>query len=728
MSPDSEGHTLSRRFGIAILVFTVLFAALMGRFFQLQIVQGDELQQRAREAITTTERLPARRGEIRDRNGEVLARNVPKHRLTILPSALRDPEVRSAVLSRIAAVLTLPREEREALEGELVARLDDGRAGQRIELGRELVSATCPRDGAALELLPPEDQARGVLYCQECGITHETLAADAARCPHDRQSLTWDADRHNAVCGRCKASFVSAPVCPNDGSLLAATGHNLGCPTCKRRYSDEVAVIRTSRHELPGIRVETEMMREYPHRFMASHVLGYMNLVTREDQEESPGVYPLNARVGRIGVERAFEDVLRGVAGEAAYVSGGDGGLSRDFRAAEDGATVWLTIDARLQREVRQAMRYQRSGAAVAVDPRTGEILAMYSTPGFDPNAWSGRLSAAQWEETNQNPYNPLINKAVTPYAPGSVYKIVTALAFLREGLATPEDTIHCPGHYDFGGRRFHCHQRNGHGYMNMAAALKYSCDVYFYRMGERLGMDRMAVWGKRFGFGMATGIEVNERVGRVPTREWHATTPLGFMPGHTLSTSIGQGALLGSPLQVARSYIPILNDGSLLTTRLVSKVERADGTVERFLPVEEWRIEGTPEEYALIRDALVRVVNEPGGTGPAAALDAVIVAGKTGTAEAAESRPGADPELARWLLEDHAWFAAYAPADDPQIIVVVFLEHGGSGGRRAGPVVRQILQGWLRTGLYRPPRPAARLHGADDPLGLGDGDLEDGG
>lgn len=705
MVPDTESSSLSRRFGVATVLFTVLFVLLMGRFFWIQIVRGDEYRERARVSFTTKERLPARRGEIRDRNGQVLARNVARHTLTIVPHKLRKPEVRKDVLDRLARLLAMTREQRDDIEGRILGSIENDAAWHPLVVADDIVSTSCPYDGGALELAKDAPgHEHNLLYCPECGITHEGIGSDVSNCPHDRRKLSWDDDHHTATCPKCKRTFVGAPICPNDGTLLNPVDKNLECPVCKRRFSDEVAVITAHRHELPGVAIDTEFVRDYPNGFLAAHLIGYMNLVNREDREAAPGVYPLDARVGRTGIERAFEPVLRGEAGLAEYFKGSEKGATPNFRPAVDGLDVWLTIDARLQKAVRQAMRYQRSGAAVVLGAQTGEVLALYSVPGFDPNAWSRGLSSEDWSAIEDNPYDPMIDKALTPYAPGSVYKIVTSLAVLHDHFGTPEDTMTCQGHYDFAGRPFGCHYKAGHGAVNLIQALKYSCDVYFYKMGERIGMDRLADYGHVFGFGQPTGIEVYERVGRVPTKAYHETTSLGFQPGLTLSVSIGQGSLTTSPLQVARSFAAVANGGHLMKAHVVRQyTDKNDVVVQKFLPVEESRLPATPEELAVIREGLVRVVNDPDGTGPEARLDSMVVAGKTGTAEAAQSRPGASPELKQWLLGDHAWFAAYAPADNPQVVVVVFIEHGGGGGKHAAPIAREILRAWMRLGLAQP-------------------------
>ena len=501
-------------------------------------------------------------------------------------------------------------------------------------------------------------------------------------------------------------------------------------------YSNQVAAIRARLHELPGVQIRTDFQRYYPNHYEASHLLGYMNRVTAKERERWRGMYALNDVIGRTGVEQALEHTLRGTAGRTLHVRDAKGHRSeaqaiaslakgQSFERAVAGQDVWLTIDIDLQAEVRKAFRYYKSGAAVVIEPETGEVLALYAKPGFDSNIWSGRLTKAEWDATTSNPYTPLINKAVTPYAPGSVYKIVTSAAALADGIATPETTIDCPGHYDFGGRRFHCHNRTGHGPVKLTDALKLSCDVYFYRIGEMLGMDRLAEFGHRFGFGQPTGLPTTERTGRVPTRQWHADhTSLGWQPGFTLSTAIGQGSLTASPAQVARGFAALVNGGDLVRLRLVDRLVDEEGRVTMN---ERREVSGTldvsPDELELIRQGLFDVVNDPDGTGYDLIVEDFSMSGKTGTAEAAQVRAGASESLARWLTEDHAWFAAYAPSENPQVIVVVFVEHGGSGSKHAGPIAKWITLAWERLGYLEQAEersPDADGSG-DDPYGLGE-------
>ena len=727
MAPARNGTDANRhqRFVLAVTVFTLAFVALEARLFYLQILHGEDYRERARISVIARERIPPRRGLVKDREGRVLARNVASYHLTLTPHYVADPDVRAATLERLAGILLLSSQQQEALEGEVIAAIEAGRRWEPQRLAGALVAGHCPHDGTALELLEEPDRA---FFCPDEASLHRLLDPKAVYCPYDRKRLAWDEAHAHARCGSCDRSFASAPTCPGaTGHEPLAVTHNLGCPVCDRRFSNQVATLRGFLYELPGVEVATELDREYPFGYEAAHVIGYMNRVTAEDRERFPGTYSLRDVIGRTGIERALESILRGQSGEALHIRNARGhrqsdlgGLAgeREFRRAVPGHDVWLTLDMRLQKEVRRAFRYYKSGAGIVVDPRSGEVLAAYSKPGFDPNAWSGRLSPELWQETTENPYSPLINKAVTAYAPGSVYKLVTSVAALTEGVVSPELTIDCPGFYEFGGRRFGCHLDIGHGAVDLVRALEYSCDVYFYRVGEMLGMDRLAHYGQLFGYGSPAGLGIAERHGRVPTREWHAEhTALGWQPGFTLSTAIGQGSLTATPAQVARSVVALANGGYLLDLRLVRRVvdERGD-VIQELGPQLERQLDVPAEALALVREGFVRVVNFPHGTARDVALDSIVMAGKTGTAEAAQVRAGSSPEMARWLEEDHAWFAAYAPAEDPQVVVVVFLEHGGSGSKMAAPIAQRIVKAWMRLGIYEPAETPDELDPMDDP------------
>ena len=710
----------------AVILFTILTLVLVHRFFLLQILRGEEYEKRARIDRIIRSRIPARRGEIRDRSARVLAHNVSEHSIAVVPARLEQaPET----LPRLRELLGLTVEEYGDIARRVQRAVSRGREQRLLTVMYDVVSDRCPFDGAALALGGSEP----VLWCPACGGRFETLAPDQRRCRRHRKDLELGHDGRVGRCPACGTTYVREQRCPEDGAPLQQRLAALACPECGRSFDDQLAIVNTHLHELPGLSVHTAIRRRYPERFRLGHILGYTNEVNAQDMERFPGVYERGEYIGRAGAERGLEGDptrpflpnLRGTPGEEVFFRDSLGTRRRprevtrslanlESTPAVPGDDVWLTIDLGVQRIVERAMRYHPSGAVVVIEVHTGRILAIYSKPGFDPNVWSGRLTPEAKREYDENPYSPMMNKALTAYAPGSIYKVVTALAALNEGVIDETTTFHCPGYYEFGGRRFGCHKKSGHGDMDLVQAIKHSCDVYFYRAGEELGMDRLERYAREmFGFGAPTGIEVAERVGRVPSKDWHRRhSRIGWQPGFTLSTAVGQGALLASPLQLARVYGALANGGRLSKARLVLQVTRPDGSVRRrYMPETERRLGVAPEHLALVQRGLVTAVGDEDGTGREAHIDAIPIAGKTGTAEAKQVKRGVPEDIARWLLQDHAWFAAYAPATDPQIALVVFLEHGGSGGKNAAPVARKIIQEYFREEYGRvpePPRPPA--------------------
>ncbi len=703
-------------FAAGTTITTVLFLIVMGRFFYLQILHGEAFRKSAVQSFLVRERLPARRGRILDAQGKVLADNQPAFFATVTPRKLaRGDEAKT--LNKLAGIIGLTEDERADLDARLAKARRERHTWDPITIPVPLVGDICPTDGVTLEHLT-EPAKR--LWCPRCGVTYVPVDHRLKKCPADGRRLRWegpsqDSPAAHATCPKCGATYVLGTTCPADGQRLQPTEHNMRCPACGRTYSDQAAHLQSVLYTLPGVGLKTSFRRVYPFHYDLAHTLGYMNRVRAEERKAEPGVYGLTDLVGRRGLERTLEKTLRGSAGVALYVRGKGGARASDEdlaaedleqRPAEAGHDVYLTVDMRLQLAVRKAFRYYLSGAAVVLDPRTGAILSLYSKPGFDPNEWSGRLSPEVWKRTTENPYTPLIHKAITPYHPGSVYKIVTSAAALDTDTVTAETRFNCPGHLDFGGRRFHCHNRAGHGALDLVGALKHSCDVYFYHVGEMLGIDTLAEYGRRFGFGERTGLALPDRPGIVPTEAFYREkTKTGWQPGFALSTAIGQGALTASPLQVARAFAAIVNGGNVLRLHIVDHETNERGEVVRRVGPEVVQRLGLPaSDLALIREGLVRVVNDPDGTAHGAALDSIVLAGKTGTAEAAEWRPGADDDLRRWLREDHAWFACYAPAEDPQVVVVVFVEHGGFGSHMAAPIAVRIIKSWMKLGFYHPP------------------------
>lgn len=474
----------------------------------------------------------------------------------------------------------------------------------------------------------------------------------------------------------------------------------------------QVALLEGDRLRLPGLEIQANSHRYYPLEHVGSHVIGFVGEIRSQELKElrttgyRPGDY-----IGRVGVESSFEAVLRGSPGiersvvDARGIPQGEAEtkfLIGDYQKVRPvpGRDVKLTLDSRLELIIDEAMKNYPSGAVVAVDPRDGSVLAAYSKPSFNPNSWSGRLSTTEKIQSDNNPYKPMLDKSISAYFPGSIFKLVGALAALEEGMMKPDDTIKCSGSYLFGGRRFRCWKSGGHGKMNVMEALQHSCDVYFYKVAETLGIDKIAEYAYRFGFGEPTGYPVNsESPGRVPTKEWHAkTTPGGFQHGFALNTVLGQGDTLTTPLQAALAYAALANGGTIYYPRLIDRILNADGsTLFEFEPRVRKTIKASDEHMAVLKKGLWMTVQEDGGTSYPYRIEEVEVSGKTGTAQVKKiGRIRVANRDKEFRFRDHAWFSAYAPSKEPTIAITVFLEHGGHGSSDATPVAMEILKRWF--------------------------------
>jgi penicillin-binding protein 2 len=340
------------------------------------------------------------------------------------------------------------------------------------------------------------------------------------------------------------------------------------------------------------------------------------------------------------------------------------------------------------------------------MDVRTGEILAFASNPGFDPALFAGRMPPDKWQQYMADERHPLENKALKgQYPPGSTFKIVTAIAGLEEGLIDEGTTVHCSGSYKVGKDTFRCWDKKGHGSVNLHKALRESCDVYFYQLGERLGVDKIAEYGRKFSLGSPLGVGLeNEKGGNLPTMAWKEKRfGKKWLRGETLPVSIGQGFVLMTPIQLASMTATLANGGTVYRPSLVKRIVDADGRVlQEFPPQMLMRSDISPRSLQLVREGLMAVVNEAGGTGGAARIGGVRVAGKTGTAQVVKLRnSGAIP----YRYRDHALFVAFAPYENPEVAVAVVVEHGGHGGSAAAPMAARILRSYFETtGVIRPP------------------------
>jgi penicillin-binding protein 2 len=480
-------------------------------------------------------------------------------------------------------------------------------------------------------------------------------------------------------------------------------------------------MLEARRIDLPGLDVRANPHRVYPMHMVGAHTVGFLGelnekeLAAREELGYRPGDY-----TGRMGLERAFEELLRGSPGLERIVVDSSGNpqgeaetrfLIGEYQHVRPvaGRDMVLTLDAELMLIIDHAMRKYPSGSVVAVDPRDGSVLALYSKPSFNPNSWTGRLSAQEKLRSDSDPYKPMIDKSVSAYFPGSVYKIVGSLAALEEGVFKIHDEVDCPGYYKYGGRRFRCWKHGGHEETNIIKALAASCDVYYYKVGEMLGIDKLAEYAYRFGFGEPTGLPINrEAAGRVPTKEWHRkNSPDGYQHGFALNTVIGQGDTLTSPMQIAMAYVAIANGGTLYQPRLIKEIRTREGeALFDYKPQVRKEINFEPDHLAAIKLGMIEVVTAEYGTVYSTKqpiLD-LRVAGKTGTAQVhAIGRTRVSNKDKEFHLRDHAWFASYAPYDNPELVLVVFLHHGGHGGHEAGPVAFEIFDRYFNRDKGRP-------------------------
>lgn len=474
-----------------------------------------------------------------------------------------------------------------------------------------------------------------------------------------------------------------------------------------------VALAEGLRARIDGISIEVHYQREYPEGEIGAHLVGYLGKPTAKELEaDTEGRYTVDTMRGRFGLERRFEDVLAGWNGFERYAVDARGERQEGGWAAtalhgletrrppRRGHDLRLSVDIEVQRLLVHALRDYESGSAVVMDPRDGSIVGIVSKPAFDPNQWSGRLTRAAKQAIDENPYNPMLDKSVHAYYPGSVYKVVTALGALEEGVLDPDEPIDSPGMYEYGNRIFHCHKLSGHGAIDLYGAMAASADVYFYKLGEKMGIDTLGVYARRFGFGIKPGLGINgESAGVVPTREFHEKhTRGGFQHGLALSTAIGQGAVRTSPVQIASAFAALANGGLVYKARVVDRITtHGEKVVSRYAPEELARLGADEGHLAAVNRSLERAVNDPElATGHLAAVNGGRVAGKTGTAQVRKIVRGHMRQSVKQFRDrDHAWFAAFAPYENPRLVVVVFLEHGGSGGKDAAPVAREIIEAY---------------------------------
>lgn len=461
----------------------------------------------------------------------------------------------------------------------------------------------------------------------------------------------------------------------------------------------DVAFVESHRVEFPNLQIQTEPRRDYLNGLMTAHVVGYVGEVS-EGQLKADQTLMMGDTVGRAGVEKALDTRLRGARGEQLVEVNalgrplGEASMGRQPVAGDD---AWLTLDMDLQRTLAEALG-DETGAGVFLDPRSGEILAMVSTPTFDPNRFSRHFTREEWQGLIGNEKRPLQNRAIAGlYSAGSTFKLLMALAALEAGVIDENTAIHCGGAATFYGHPFHCWKKGGHGTISLNSAIAQSCNIYFYTVGARLGIDRIAQAATRMGFGEKTGIDLlGEEAGLVPSPAWKmATLKEQWYAGETISVSIGQGPTQVTVLQMANFAAMLATGGTAYRPQIVrpGKGQLVVGQQIRTAAMD-------PHALAVVRHAMQNVVEA--GTGGQVRLPGITVVGKTGTVQVTKASSGVDSDKLPKEQRDHGWFIGYAPMEDPTIAFAVLVEHGGHGGTISAPIVRKVLEVYF--GI--PPRP----------------------
>jgi penicillin-binding protein 2 len=467
---------------------------------------------------------------------------------------------------------------------------------------------------------------------------------------------------------------------------------------------EKVALVETNALNLPGIYIDVSPIRLYLNGEMLAPVIGYTGEISKEDLENSNDKYAYGDVLGKHGLEKFFDAYIRGYRGAELVEVNVYGKEIKNLGKKDpvSGYNMVLTIDADLQKAAWEAFE-GKAGSAVVLDPRNGEVLAMVSSPSFDPNLFYEGISSDEWNQLQNNPFAPLSNKAISgQYPPGSTYKLIVAAAALEEGIITPDTKVLCKGSFTLGNRTYRCWNKHGHGYVNLHQAIVESCDVYFYTIGKMLGVDKIAQYAKRFGLGELAGIDLpNEKKGLVPTKEWKLKRRKDvWHMGETISISIGQGFNLVTTLQLANAFGAFANGGTLWRPYLVKRIESTDGKIyKEFLPEKKGELKLSPKTVEILNNALWGVVNEPGGTGHNAKLPGIEVCGKTGTSQVLglpEDEKARRRKILGAFQKDHALFACYAPSRNSEVAVAVILENAGGGGAVAAPVARKILSAYF--------------------------------
>lgn len=690
------------------VVVSLAFGVILVRLYGLQILEGADFRAKSRNNFFHFERLDHARGEIVDREARVLVSNRPSVNVAVTP-AFFPPATRTVV--RLGATCGLARRESKEIASALSKVVQE--KGPPILLARDL--------SRAQTLALRKMQARLEIPLEAVPILE--MGADP--------SLSSQVDDRYAA-------YIDPTHFPSTGRVLNKLEELMGLtdkelkllkkrirrargldryldiivrrdvpPQIEGRLSLEVQL-----GQLPGVSVRRAKARIYRYGQLAAHLLGYVNELSSEELEEKRELgYRLGDAIGRRGVEKTFEGELRGIDGQKTVVVDSKGrsqvstfarALQKDvgeFKPPKPGNRVVLTIDLDIQKAAETAFN-GTAGAVVVMEAATGRLLALTSTPSFDPNKLAGYFDPKEKKRLDSmRALRPWRFRAIQDYfAPGSTFKVVTALAAYQAGVTRLGEHVNCPGAYRLGNTRFRCWKDSGHGAIDVHLSLARSCDVYYYTMGARMGLDPIAKMAKSMGFGKPTGVALaGESRGIMPDKAWYNRHLPPYTLGAAVNASIGQGAVAVTPIQLAVAYAALANGGTVFEPQVVQRIESYDGKAVRELPPKPLRrIDMPPEALAAVREGLRQVVNEPFGTAFRKRLKDLQVAGKTGTAQVAKlGKKRIRSRDLPWKLRDHAWFSAIAPAEDPEVVVIVFNEHGGGGSSTAAPIAMKVIQAW---------------------------------
>lgn len=466
---------------------------------------------------------------------------------------------------------------------------------------------------------------------------------------------------------------------------------------------ETLAYLENHNQKFSGIRIEVQPVRVYNYQDLAANNIGYLGSISKQELEKvDKTIYKGGDIIGKQGLERLREADLRGEKGYRFTEVNARGFEQKQLKAIEPlpGRELRLTLDAELQKAAEDLMNADgKAGAVVTMEVKTGRVLTLVSTPSIHLEDFVGGISHKNWNALRENPKNPLMNKVVQgAYPPGSTYKMITALAGLAKGVIDENTAMYCPGYYSFGNRRFRCWKHSGHGAVNLKRAISESCDVYFYQVGQWVGVDGLAEMANQFGLGHKSGVELeHERSGLTPTKDWKRKRyKAKWHEGETLSVAIGQGYNLATPLQICLMTATLANRGKRMKPQLIERVTDPSGeVVEEFTPEVTAEIKINKRHLDMVLDGMVEVVHGKKGTARKVKIKGLTIGGKTGTAQVvrvAQYR-GLKEEDIPYKYRDHAWFTCYAPAEDPEIAVTVLVEHGLHGGSGAGPIARAVMQ-----------------------------------